>query len=62
MQKFATFCILDCLWTFADLCKCSYDLTPELLGVKYQDTCHSIKCSEISYATILIWGPRWHSG
>jgi hypothetical protein len=36
------------------MCKWNYVLTPELLGVKYQDTCRSTKCFEVSDATILI--------
>jgi len=49
-----TLCVLECLQAFARMCKYNYDLTPELLGVKYQDTCHSTKCFEVSDATILI--------
>jgi hypothetical protein len=34
--------------------KCNYDLTPELPGIKYRDTCRSTKFFEVSDAAILI--------
>ena len=48
MHKFTTLCVLECMQTFTCSCKCSYGLTPESLGVKYRDTCHSTKCYEVS--------------